>query len=105
MMDKGNAYHPTGNAKADGVRVRVEGVIAYVRAQTASGGPEAKRAAALAVTNFQQGSMWAERALTAEDAVEGDDGGAKGADRTQGGVSDRSEKTSEIEERGDGTSA
>ena len=85
-MDKGNPYHPTGDARADGVRARTDELVAYVKRETEASGPEAKRAAALAATSYEQAWMWAERALNAKDAVKdavkGDDGGAKGPDRT-----------------------
>ena len=81
-MDKGNAYHPTGDARADGIRARTDELVAYVKRETAASGPEAKRAAALAATSYEQAWMWAERALNAKDAIKGDDGGAKGLDRT-----------------------
>jgi hypothetical protein len=79
----GNSYHPAGNASTDGVRARIEGVVEYVRGQTASSGPEAKRAGSLAITSFEQGVMWVERAFGASDFVVGDDGGAQGPDRSE----------------------
>ena len=81
-MAKGNPYHPTGDARADGIKARTDELVAYVKRETEASGPEAKRAAALAATSYEQAWMWAERALNATDAVEGDDGGGKGADRT-----------------------
>lgn len=75
-MARGNAYHPTGTARADGVKVRTDELIAYVKRETEASGPVSKRAAALAATSYEQAWMWAERAFRAEDAVEGDDGGS-----------------------------
>jgi hypothetical protein len=69
----GDRYHPTGDARADGIRAKVDELVGYVKGETAASGPEAQRAAALAVTNLQQGGMWAVKALQAEDAVRGDE--------------------------------
>ena len=76
MMGKGNAYHPTGDARADGIKAKVEELVAYVKRETEASGPETQRRAAIAVTNFEQASMWAVKALFSEDAVRGDDGGS-----------------------------
>jgi hypothetical protein len=59
----------------ESVKATIETLIGFVREETASSGPLTKRAAALAITSFEQGAMWAEKAFTAEDLVEGDDGG------------------------------
>jgi hypothetical protein len=76
-MGERNAYHPTGDARADGIRAKVAELIAYVKRETEASGPAAKRCAALAVTNFEQGAMWAVKALLSEDAVRGDNGGSE----------------------------
>ena len=65
--------------KQSGTEVIRRGVVALVevvRAETAAGGPQCQRAAALAVTNLEQGGLWAAKALAAEDAIKGDDGGS-----------------------------
>jgi hypothetical protein len=80
-MDRQNPYHPTGNAKADGVRAKTNELVEYVMRATAASGPKARRAAELAVTHYENASMWAVKALFSEDAIAGDDGGAKGPDR------------------------
>ena len=72
-----NAYHPTGNVKADGVRARTEGLIEYLRTETAAGGPLTQSAAASAIKDYEQAAFWAVKALTAADFVAGDDGGGK----------------------------
>ena len=71
-MAKGNPYHPTGDARADGIKARTDELVAYVKRETEASGPEAKRAAALAATSYEQGAMWAVKALFSEDMVEGD---------------------------------
>ena len=73
-----NQYHPTGNAKADGVRARTEGLIEYLRTETAASGPLTQSAAASAIKDYEQAAFWAVKALTAADLVEGDGGGGKG---------------------------
>jgi hypothetical protein len=73
MVDRVNPYHLSGNAMGDGVRAMVDGLVAGIKEATAASGPEAKRAAALAVTNLQQGAMWARKAFTSEDFVAGDE--------------------------------
>lgn len=74
-MAKQNAYHPTGNAKADGIKAKTDDLIRYVKDQTAASGPETQRRAALAATAYEQAAMWAATALFSEDAVKGDDRG------------------------------
>lgn len=73
LMGERNTYHPTGDARADGIKAKVEELVGYIKRETDASGPLTKRAAALAVTNLEQGGMWAVRALTAEDAVRGDE--------------------------------
>jgi hypothetical protein len=84
-------------------------VMGVVRASTGASGPEAKRRAAIALTNYEQAALWAIQAFEAEDALEGDDGGATGpvnratspagyspSEGMQGAAAaDRNEKTSE----------
>lgn len=82
MMDKANAYHPSGNAKADGIKARTDELIHYIRTETAASGPLTKGAAEHAIHAYEQASMWAVKALFSADLVEGDDGGAQGLDRT-----------------------
>jgi hypothetical protein len=69
-------FNPTGDARVARIKEWADALIEYVWAQSASFGPEGKRRAAVAVTNFEQGSMWAVKALFSEDAVKGDDGGS-----------------------------
>jgi hypothetical protein len=68
--------------RSDWVKDKTDELVRFVKAQTAAGGPETRRAAALAVTNFEQGALWAGKAFTAEDFVAGDGGGATGPDRS-----------------------
>ena len=73
MVDRVNPYHPTGNAKADGVRARTDELIRYLRTVTAASGPLTQSAAASAIKDYEQAVFWAVRALTAADAVDGDE--------------------------------
>jgi hypothetical protein len=68
-----------GNAAVDGIRVRTEALVAYVRRATAASGPETQRSAALAIAGFESGVLWAGKAFASSDFVVGDDGGAQGA--------------------------
>ena len=70
-------FNATGDGRVARIKVGTDDLIRYVRDETSAGGPEAQRRAALAVTNFEQGAMWAVKALFSEDAVAGDDGGAE----------------------------
>ena len=71
-------FNPTNDPRVTWIRGAVDGLIREVRMMTEAGGPEAKRRASVAVTNFEQGAMWAVKALFSEDAVKGDDGGSGG---------------------------
>ena len=70
-------FNPTGDGRVARIKGGTDDLIRYVRDETSAGGPETKRRAALAVTNFEQAAMWAVKALFSEDAVKGDDGGAE----------------------------
>ena len=72
-MAEANRYHPTGNAKADVVRARTDELIRYLRTETAASGPLTQSAAASAIKDYEQAAFWAVKALTAADAVEGDE--------------------------------
>lgn len=66
-------FNPTKDDRVDWIKGNTDELIKYVRNVSAASGPEGKRRAALAVTNFEQGAMWAVKALFSEDAVKGDD--------------------------------
>jgi hypothetical protein len=68
-------FNPTGDERVTAIKGRVDEVIELVREFTASSGPATQRRVAIAVTNLEQGSMWAVKALFSDDAVRGDDGG------------------------------
>ena len=69
-------FNPTKDRRVTVIKGGVDALIEVVRAETASGGPETRRRASLAVTNLENGAMWAVKALVSEDAVAGDDGGS-----------------------------
>jgi hypothetical protein len=81
-------FNPTGDDRVDWIKGQVDGLIEYVQAAGEASGPKTRRMTALAVTNLEQASMWAVKALFCEDAVRGDDGGAKGADRSEHPMTD-----------------
>lgn len=60
----------------DRIKAKTDELVGLVKELTGLGGPEAQRAAALAVTNYQQGAHWVGVAFTCEDFVPGDDGGS-----------------------------
>jgi hypothetical protein len=66
-----------GNAKADGIKARTEGLIDYLRTATAASGPLTQGAAAHAIQAYETGAFWAVKALNEADAVRGDDGGGE----------------------------
>jgi len=76
-------FNPTNDERVDWIKGQIDGLIEYVRAAGDASGPKARRMTALAITNLEQGSMWAVKALFSEDAVKGDGGGGQGADRSQ----------------------
>jgi hypothetical protein len=67
-------FNPTGDSRVGLIKGKTDELIAIVKEESAAFGPEGKRRAALAVTNLEQGAMWAVKALFSEDAVRGDDG-------------------------------
>ena len=69
-------FNPTNDARVALIKGKTDELIAIVQEESGAFGPQGKRRAALAVTNFEQASMWAVKALFSEDAVRGDDGGA-----------------------------
>lgn len=73
-------FNPTKDKRVDLIKHGTDTLIGIVREKTEGGGPETKRRASLAITAYEQASMWAVKALFSEDAVEGDDGGAQGPD-------------------------
>jgi hypothetical protein len=72
-------FNPTNDPRVAKIKHSVDELIKMVRTMTGTSGPESKRRASIAVTNFEQGAMWAVKALFSEDAVEGDDGGSDAA--------------------------
>jgi hypothetical protein len=72
-------FNPTGDERVAKIKSKTDELIGYVRIEALGSGPEAQRRAAVAVTNFEQGAMWAVKALFSEDAVKGDDGGSDAA--------------------------
>jgi hypothetical protein len=72
-------FNPTNDPRVGIIKGQADDLIRYVREKTEAGGPEAQRRAAVAVTNFEQGAMWAVKALFSEDAVKVDDGGSDAA--------------------------
>jgi hypothetical protein len=68
-------FNPTGDSRVTEVKTGTDALIGLVRELTEGGGPETKRRASLAVTHYENASMWAVKALFSEDAVKGDDGG------------------------------
>jgi len=71
-------FNPTGDRRVAEIKSKTDELIALVREFNGAGGAEAARRAALAVTAYEQASMWAVKALFSEDAVRGDDGGSGG---------------------------
>jgi hypothetical protein len=69
-------FNPTGDKRVAVIKTGVDALIEVVRAETAAGGEQTQRRAREAVTNFEQGAMWAVKALFSDDAVRGDDGGS-----------------------------
>jgi hypothetical protein len=69
-------FNPTGDDRVRWIKGHVDELIAFIQAGGEASGPKSKRMTAIAVTNFEQGSMWAVKALFSEDAVKGDDGGS-----------------------------
>jgi hypothetical protein len=75
-------FNPTGDERVAKIKHATDELIWLVSHYTDAGGPGTQRRAKLAITNYEQASMWAVKALFSEDAVVGDDGGAKGPDRS-----------------------
>lgn len=75
-MNIKDAYHPTGNAKADGFKARIDELVAYLGREGAASGGVAQSMASTAAMRLNEAAYWASRAFTAEDFVPGDDGGA-----------------------------
>ena len=70
-------FNPTGDDRVNWIKGNTDAVIKYVRDVSSAFGPEGKRRASLAITHYENASMWAVKALFSEDAIAGDDGGAK----------------------------
>lgn len=68
-------FNPTGDGRVARIKGGTDDLIRYVRDETSASGPETQRRAALAVTAYEQASMWAVKAFFSEDAVKGDDRG------------------------------
>jgi hypothetical protein len=62
-------FNPTGDERVAQIKGGADELIKYVRAHTLASGPETQRRASIAVTNFEQGAMWAVKALFSEDAI------------------------------------
>jgi hypothetical protein len=71
-------FNPTGDARVALIKGKTDELIGLVRDFTAASGPETQRRAALAVTHYENASMWGVKALFSEDAVETGDGGVAG---------------------------
>lgn len=69
-------FNPTGDGRVALIKGKTDELIAIVKEESAAFGPEGQRRAALAVTAYEEASMWAVKALFSEDALRGDDGGA-----------------------------
>jgi hypothetical protein len=69
-------FNPTGDRRVTVIKSGVDALIEFIRAETASSGPETQRRASIAITGLEQASMWGVKALFSEDAVKGDDGGS-----------------------------
>ena len=69
-------FNPTGDARVGAIKEATDRLIEMVRQFNGAGGAEASRRASLAVTAYEQGAMWAVKALFSDDAVRGDDGGS-----------------------------
>jgi hypothetical protein len=76
-------FNPTGDARVGIIKGQADDLIRYVREKTEASGPETQRRAALAITNIEQGAMWAVKALFSEDAIYVGDGVAGAADPTE----------------------
>jgi hypothetical protein len=76
-------FNPTGDVRVTQIKETTDGLIALVRDFTRASGPQTQRRASVACTAYEEASMWAVKALFSEDAIKGDDGGAKGADPTE----------------------
>jgi hypothetical protein len=71
-------FNPTGDRRVTIIKSGVDALIEVIRAETSAGGAQTQRRVAIAITNLEQGAMWAVKALFSEDAVRGDDGGSGG---------------------------
>jgi hypothetical protein len=69
-------FNPTGDRRVTIIKSGVDALIEFIRAETASSGPETKRRASISITGLEQASMWGVKALFSSDAVRGDDGGS-----------------------------
>ena len=69
-------FNPTGDGRVTIIKGRTDHLIEIVKRETEGSGPETQRRAALAITAYENASMWAVKALFSEDAIKGDDGGA-----------------------------
>jgi hypothetical protein len=69
-------FNPTGDARVALIKGKTDELIAMVREFTQASGPATQRRASLAVTHYENASMWGVKALFSEDAARGDDGGA-----------------------------
>jgi hypothetical protein len=76
-------FNPTGDARVGIIKGQADDLIRYVREKTEASGPQTQRRAALAITNIEQGAMWAVKALFSEDAIYVGDGVAGAADPTE----------------------
>jgi hypothetical protein len=81
-MNIKDAYHPTGNAKADGFKARIDELVAYLGREAGASGGVAQSMASTAAMRLNEAAYWASRAFTAEDFVPGDDGGAAGREKS-----------------------
>ena len=66
-------FNPTGDRRVAEIKTGTDALISLVRDLTEASGPETKRRASLAVTNYEQAALWAVKSLFSDDAVKGDE--------------------------------
>ena len=66
-------FNPTGDRRVAEIKTGTDALISLVRDLTEASGPETKRRASLAVTNYEQAALWAVKSLFSDDAVRGDE--------------------------------
>jgi phage-related tail protein len=79
-MNINDTYRPTGNARADGFKARIDALVDYLGREAGASGGVAQSMASTAAMRLNEAAYWASQAFTAEDFVPGDDGGARDAE-------------------------